>query len=261
MRVFIELAFDGTHYHGWQRQPNSISIQEVLEDTMARMFGAPCPIMGCGRTDAGVHAKYFVAHAELPDDALKLKDSSWGEVTMKLNGMLPEDVAIFGCHDVNLKSHARFDAVDRGYTYYVHNRKDVFLQGRSTRVFGDLDVDAMQMASRHLLGKRDFASFCKAGSGQGTTMCDVREARWEILGPHRWAFHISSDRFLRNMVRAIVGTLLDVGRGKCDADDVPRILEARNRSAAGKSVLGCGLYLTKVTYPKAIFTPLGTKYL
>ena len=117
MRIFIELAFDGTHYHGWQRQPNSISIQEVLEGAMARVFGAPCPVMGCGRTDAGVHAKYFVAHAELPDDALKLKDSSWGEVTMKLNGMLPEDVASFGCQGVNLKSHARFDAVERGYTY------------------------------------------------------------------------------------------------------------------------------------------------
>ena len=225
MRVFLELAFDGTRYHGWQRQPQSITVQEVLEDTLARLFGGPCPVMGCGRTDAGVHAKYFVAHAQLPDEALGGRVSSWEEAAMK------------------------------------HNAKDPFLEGRSTRVYGDLDPVAMQEASAHLVRKDDFASFCKAGSDQGTTICDVREARWEVLGPHRWAFHITADRFLRNMVRATVGTLIEVGKGRRRPEEILEVLAAKDRGAAGKSVLGCGLYLTRVTYPEEVFTPVGTQYL
>ena len=217
--------------------------------------------MGCGRTDAGVHAKYFVAHAQLPGEALGGRVSSWEEAVLKLNGMLPPDVGIAAIHAVGEKAHARFDAVERGYTYLIHNAKDPFLEGRSTRVYGDLDVAAMQEASVHLVKKGDFASFCKAGSDQGTTICDVREARWEVLGPHRWAFHITADRFLRNMVRATVGTLIEVGKGKRRPEEIPEVLAAKDRSAAGKSVLGCGLYLTEVTYPGEVFTPVGTQYL
>ena len=261
MRVFLELAYDGTRYHGWQRQPQSITVQEVLEDTLARLFGGPCPVMGCGRTDAGVHAKYFVAHAELPDASVEQRVATWEEAVLKLNGMLPPDVGIFAMHEVGAKAHARFDATERGYTYYVHNVKDPFLEGRSTRVYGDLDVEAIETACKHLIQKGDFASFCKAGNDQGTTICDVREARWETLGPHRWAFHITADRFLRNMVRATVGTLIEVGKGKRHPEDMVDVLAAKERSAAGKSVLGCGLYLTRVVYPESVFVPQGTKYL
>ena len=144
MRVFIELAYDGTRYHGWQRQPQSITVQAVLEDTMARLFGGPCPVMGCGRTDAGVHASYFVAHAELPDDALGGRVADWEEAAMKLNGMLPHDIGIFAIHDVGPKAHARFDATERGYCYLIHTQKDPFLEGRSTRVHGSLDLEAMK---------------------------------------------------------------------------------------------------------------------
>ena len=261
MRVFLELAYDGTRYHGWQRQPQSITVQEVLEDTLARLFGGPCPVMGCGRTDTGVHAKYYVAHAQLPDGVLGGRVASWEEAALKLNGMLPPDIGIYAIHEVGEKAHARFDAIERGYTYYVHNVKDPFLEGRSTRVYGDLDVAAIEQACQHLIMKGDFASFCKAGSDQGTTICDVREARWETLGPHRWAFHITADRFLRNMVRATVGTLLEVGKGKRSPKDLPGIFEAKDRSAAGKSVLGCGLYLTRVAYPNDVFSPAGVQYL
>lgn len=261
MRVFIELAYDGTRYHGWQRQSQSITVQAVLEDTMARLFGAACPVMGCGRTDAGVHASYFVAHAEMPDGALGGRVSDWGEAAMKLNGMLPHDIGIFAIHDVGPKAHARFDATERGYCYLIHTQKDPFLEGRSTRVHGILNVDAMQDAAAHLVQKGDFASFCKAAPDHGTTLCDVREARWEVLGNDRLAFYITANRFLRNMVRATVGTLIDVGKGKRGPGDVPSILAAKDRSAAGKSVLGCGLYLNHVTYPTGIFSPKATGYL
>ena len=261
MRVFLELAYDGTRYHGWQRQPESITVQEVLEDALARLFGGACPVMGCGRTDAGVHAKYFVAHADLPNDVLGNRVQHWEEATMKLNGMLPADVGIFAIHEVGDKAHARFDATERGYTYLIHNFKAPFLEGRSTRVYGDLNVGEIEKACMHLVRKGDFASFCKAGSDQGTTICDVREARWETLGPHRWAFHITADRFLRNMVRATVGTLLEVGKGKRRAEDIPEVLIACDRGAAGKSVLGCGLYLTQVVYPADVFTPAVSQYL
>ena len=222
---------------------------------MARLFGGPCPVMGCGRTDAGVHAKYFVAHATLPDGALGTRVSSAAEAVLKLNGMLPHDVSLFSMVEVGDKAHARFDAIERGYVYSVHTQKDPFLEGRSTRVYGDIDWARMQEACRHLLEAKDFASFCKAGSDQGTTLCDVREAMWTQAGPHHWEFSIVADRFLRNMVRAVVGTLLEVGKGKRNPDDLVAILEARDRSAAGKSVLGCGLFLNRVVYPAEVFKP------
>ena len=261
MRVFLELAYDGTRYHGWQRQPNAMTVQEVLEDTMARFFGEVCSLMGCGRTDAGVHAKYFVAHAMLPEGCVGEHSISLDEAVLKLNGMLPHDIGIYAMHRVKDNSHARFDAVERGYTYWVHTHKDPFLRSRSTRIYGQLDLAAMEAASKHLIRKGDFASFCKAGSDQGTTICNVQQAHWEVLTPHRMAFHISADRFLRNMVRATVGTLIEVGKGRRHPDDLVDILDARDRSAAGKSVLGCGLYLTKVVYPKDVFTPAATEYL
>ena len=156
MRVFIELAYDGTRYHGWQRQPQSITVQAVLEDTMARLFGGPCPVMGCGRTDAGVHASYFVAHAELPDGALGGRVADWEEAAMKLNGMLPHDIGIFAIHDVGPKAHARFDATERGYCYLIHTQKDPFLEGRSTRVHGSLEPGGHESRGRAFGSERRF---------------------------------------------------------------------------------------------------------
>ncbi len=261
MRVFLELTYDGTRYHGWQRQPQAITVQEVLEDAMARLFGGPCPVMGCGRTDAGVHARYYVAHAQLPADAFGSRVSTWGEAVLKLNGMLPPDIAILDIQEVGESAHARFDAVERGYIYLLHGEKDPFLEGKSTRIRGVLDVDAIQRACAFLVQQGDFASFCKAGSDQKTTLCDVREARWEQTGPSQWRFTIVADRFLRNMVRAIVGTLLEVGMGKRAPEDIPQIMAAKDRSAAGKSVAGCGLYLHHVKYSPGVFKPRGPEYL
>ncbi len=261
MRVFLELAYDGTRYHGWQRQPESITVQEVLEDTLARLFGGPCPVMGCGRTDAGVHARYYVAHAELPVQRLSERVKSAEEAVLKLNGMLPPDVGVMALHEVKPTAHARFDAVERGYVYRIHNAKDPFLEGRSTRIFGELNVPAMHAACAHVVRKGDFASFCKAGSDQGTTLCDVRQARWEQVAPHQWEFTVVADRFLRNMVRALVGTMLEVGKGKRHPDDLRDVIEAADRSAAGKSVAGGGLYLNHVVYPPEVFTPTRQRYL
>lgn len=261
MRVFLELSYDGTHYHGWQRQPECTTVQEVLEGAMERLFGQSFSVMGCGRTDTGVHARYFVAHTVIDDEVFHGRVSSMQEATMKLNGMLPKDIGLKAMHQVGAKAHARFDAVERSYAYHVHSSKDPFLEGKSTRIFGELNLEAMQEAAAHLVQKGDFASFCKAGTGQGTTICDVREARWEQNGTHQWAFHISADRFLRNMVRAVVGTLLEVGRGKRTPESMVDVLAAAHRSAAGKSVLGCGLYLTKVIYPPEVFSPSDEGYL
>jgi tRNA pseudouridine38-40 synthase len=151
--------------------------------------------------------------------------------------------------------------VERGYIYLLHGEKDPFLEGKSTRIRGVLDVDAIQKACAFLVQQGDFASFCKAGSDQKTTLCDVREARWEQTGPSQWRFTIVADRFLRNMVRAIVGTLLEVGMGKRAPEDIPQIMAAKDRSAAGKSVAGCGLYLHHVKYSPGVFKPRGPEYL
>ena len=253
MRVFIELAYDGTNYHGWQRQPEAITVQQAIEDALEKLFGASVPILGCGRTDASVHASYFVAHANLPETSLDRFDS-FDQLVFKLNGILNSDVAIFSISEVGKKAHARFDALKRTYTYWIHTEKDPFLDGKSARVFGSLDVELMQNAADKLVFKGDFAAFCKTGSDLKTTICDVTKVELSQEG-HRIKIVIEADRFLRNMVRAVVGTLTMVGKGKMTLENFEEVIKSCDRSKAGKSAPGCGLYLTRVYYPEEVFKP------
>lgn len=248
MRCFLDLSYDGTAYHGWQRQPASISVQQVLEERISELLGTETTVVGCGRTDAGVHASAFYAHFDWQGEFGE-RFSDWEQAAWKLNGMLPQDIGIRRIIEVGDKAHARFDARERAYTYHVHTRKDPFLSGRSARVFQELDLKAMNRAAECLVFKGDFATFCKAGGGQKTTICDVRLAEWRRTAAHTMEFHIVADRFLRNMVRAVVGTLLEVGKGRLAKEEVREIVAACDRNRAGASAHACGLYLSRVDYP------------
>lgn len=249
MRVFIELSYDGAPFHGWQRQPHCLSVQQVLEEKLALFTGEPMPIMGCGRTDTGVHASYYVAHADWPIDSPKAKRfASWEEAAWKLNGMLPPAISIHRISEVAANAHARFDAVERGYIYRMHTYKDPFLVGRSVRVMRQTDFDRMREAIPQLVRRGDFAAFCKVGSDNKTTLCDVRFAELRQVG-EGYEFEIRADRFLRNMVRAVVGTLFEIGQGRMNPSDLEAVINAGDRGAAGASAPGEGLYLNRVVYP------------
>jgi tRNA pseudouridine38-40 synthase len=243
-RYFLHISYDGTHYHGWQRQLNSHSVQEEIESALRKLLRQEKVVsVGCGRTDAGVHARDFYLHfnAEKP---ITNKE----EILFKLNLMLPKDIGLFGLWQVGDLTHARFDAIERSYEYHIHSRRDPFIQRFSTFYPWSLDIDRMNEAASLLLSYRDFAAFCKTGGGQKTTLCDLREARW-VQDGYKLVFHIRADRFLRNMVRAVVGTLLEVGRGKMDLNDFRRIVEGGKRTQAGESVPAQGLHLTRIVYP------------
>jgi tRNA pseudouridine38-40 synthase len=251
MRVFIELSFDGYAYHGWQKQPNGITVQEELESALSLFTGTTMSVMGCGRTDAGVHASYFVAHAVWPEEAPRSKQfKDWEEAVWKLNGMLPKAIALHKITEVDEKAHARFDATERGYVYHMHTSKDPFLVNRSARIMRNVDFSRMQEAAPLLIQKADFAAFCKSGADQKTTICDVRQSRLVPLEDRtRWIFEVSADRFLRNMVRAMVGTLLEIGQGRIEPEDLLGVLDSKDRSRAGASAPADGLYLNRVVYP------------
>jgi tRNA pseudouridine38-40 synthase len=253
-RVFIELSYDGSDFHGWQRQPDCVTVQQVLEEQLHVFMAQPIPVMGCGRTDTGVHASYFVAHADWPESSPRARQyRDWEEAVWKLNGMLPSNVALKRIVPVHPKAHARFDAKERGYVYRMHFQKTPFLKGQSTRIYRETDFDRMQAACSYLVGKGDFASFCKLGSDQVTTICDVRSAEMVKLNENEWQFVIRADRFLRNMVRAVVGTLLEIGQGRKEPEDMLQVIKALDRSAAGKSAPSDGLYLSEVNYPSSIW--------
>jgi len=241
-RFFIELGYDGTAYSGWQRQPNALSVQEVIETALSKIHGSKSiPLVGCGRTDAGVHARFFVAHTELPmeTDAMQLK--------YKLNKMLPADIVLFRVYPVAESMHARFQATSRTYRYYLHQEKDPFLRN-SLFFVGKLDVEQMNVAAQFLLGKQDFTSFSKLHTDVKTNICNISKAVWHSEGNQLY-FEITADRFLRNMVRSTVGTLLDVGVGKIQPTEIPTIIAAKDRSAAKLSVEARGLFLWDITYP------------
>ncbi len=246
MRYFLEFAYMGTAYHGWQRQPNAVTVQQVLEDRLATLLGTDhLETVAAGRTDAGVHARQMFAHFDwepgLPAD-----------FQYRINAFLPDDISITGVHPVQPDAHARFDATGRTYQYHLVQEKDPFLQEFAHCVHAPLDFGAMNEAAATLLDFDDFKSFSRSRTDVKTYTCDIREARWEE-NHGVWVFTISADRFLRNMVRAIVGTLLEVGRGRYTTADVKTIIKSRDRSRAGVSVPAKGLYLTGVTYPKRIF--------
>lgn len=240
MRFFLEIAYSGTPFHGWQRQTNAISVQQCVEEALETVLRHETLVTGCGRTDTGVHASQYFLHFEaehVPERFL-----------FSLNGVLPSSVSTIKLMEVSAEAHARFDASSRTYEYHIHQRKDPFLDGLSAAVYADLDIDAMNSAAQLLLDHSDFASFCKVGSDVKTTLCDVTHVSWRHED-HRLVFEISANRFLRNMVRAIVGTLLDVGMGKTSVLQFEEILKAGDRTRAGKSAAACGLYLTRVEYP------------
>ena len=242
MRFFITLSFDGTNYHGWQIQPNSDSVQQRLQEALSTLLRQPVEVVGAGRTDTGVHARMMVAHFDWEE----LIDGK--QLAYKLNKFLPQDIAVQEVRLVDEEKHARFSATSRTYHYFIHMRKDPFLQAYSWQVPFKLDFEKMNEAAKVLLEYKDFTSFSKVNTDTKTNLCDVKEAFWEEIAPDRWRFTITANRFLRNMVRAIVGTLVEVGRGRLSPEDVRRIIEAKDRCSAGESVPAKGLFLVDIKY-------------
>lgn len=245
MRYFIQFSYNGKAYHGWQNQPNAITVQQVLEDSMTTLLRQKVALAGAGRTDAGVHAKQMYAHFELPEIA---NESS---LVYKLNGLLPDDIAVQQIFKVTKNAHARFDATARTYEYWVTQEKNPFYTDAAHYVKHPLDIEQMNAAAALLLTYEDFECFSKSNTDVYTYLCDIKVAEWTKIDD-RFVFTIQADRFLRNMVRAIVGTLLDVGTGKSTLDDVKAIINSKDRSKAGTSVPAKALYLTKICYPNTI---------
>ena len=241
-RYFMHLAYDGAAYHGWQRQSNAHTVQQTLEHALSVYFRQEVCVTGCGRTDTGVHASSYYVHLDLqmPVDDLE-------QARFKLNNILPADITVFALFPVASDAHARFDATRRGYRYYLHTAKDPFAL-RSAHVHYRLDLEAMNAAAAHVLKVRDFGAFCKAGSDVNNTVCEVVESHWTRQGDS-WTYHIAANRFLRNMVRAAVGTLIDVGRGYTSHAEFEEILRTGKRSNAGMSAPAHGLFLTEISYP------------
>ena len=247
MRFFITLSYDGTRYHGWQIQPNGDSVQQRLQDALSTLLRQPIEVVGAGRTDTGVHARMMVAHFDISQfDNCTI--SQFDNLTYKLNKLLPPDIAVQEVRQVSEDMHARFSATSRTYHYFIHTAKDPFLQAYSWQVPYKLDFERMNEAAKVLLEYKDFTSFSKVNTDVKTNLCDLKEAYWEEVAPGQWRFTITANRFLRNMVRAIVGTLVEVGRGKLTIEDVRSIIEAKDRCKAGESVPGKALFLVDIKY-------------
>ena len=247
MRWFMNLSYRGAPFHGWQRQPGAVSVQSTLEDALATIVRQPVPVTGAGRTDAGVNARMMIAHLDLPD-SLYPRELRF---IRALNSIVGRDIAIHGFRPVAPDAHARFDACERSYRYFVHTRKSPFTGDLSWFAPSGLDFDAMNSAASLLIGRRDFTSFSKLHTDVKTNICDLRRAFWHCTDPDegRWYFEIAADRFLRNMVRAVVGTLVEVGRGKIPPEGIIDIVNKLDRCAAGTSMPGEALFLWSVEYP------------
>ena len=241
-RYFIYFSYDGTNYHGWQIQPHDNSVQAELQRALSTLMRCPMEVVGAGRTDTGVHARLMVAHfdSEQPIDCHQL--------AYKLNRLLPRDIAVGKIEPVASDMHARFSATSRTYYYYVHTQKNPFLRAYSCELHYELDFELMNQAAATLLEYDDFGAFCKSHTDVKTTLCKVTEARWIQTGASEWYFVITANRFLRNMVRAVVGTLIEVGRHRMTVDDFHRVVEGKKRTAAGESMPGHALFLVDVRY-------------
>lgn len=242
MRYFIHFSYFGKHYHGWQVQPNATSVQGELTKALSLLLKSEIEIIGAGRTDSGVHAKEMYAHFDFNNEI------NSKELIKKLNSFLPKDIAVFDIFRVNDDAHARFDASRRTYQYHIHLQKDAFREDFSWYFYKNLDVQRMNKASEVLLKYIDFQCFSKSNTDVFTYNCNIVEAFWKKEG-NQLVFTVSADRFLRNMVRAIVGTLIGVGLHKVSIEQFEEIIKSKNRSKAGFSVPAHGLYLTKVEYP------------
>lgn len=256
MRYFVFFSYNGTPYHGWQYQPNAISVQERMESAFQTLLRQPVTLTAAGRTDTGVHARFMAAHFDLEDSK---SSDELRDLAFRLNGFLPDTISIEKIVQVLPAAHARFDATSRTYEYWVTDIKNPYTGHLITFTRFHLDYDLMNRAAELLLQTDDFASFCKAHSDNKTTICHVRRAFWEErplpFMPEQTAcvFTIEADRFLRNMVRAVVGTLFEVGRGAMTIDEMQRAIQAHDRCAAGQSMPPDGLYLTDIRYPESIF--------
>ena len=248
-RYFIRLSFLGKNYHGWQTQKNANSVQSILNETLSVLLREKITSTGAGRTDAGVHAKEFYAHF---DTTHLLEEKRMNDLIFHMNGYLPCDIGIHEVFPVLPVAHARFSAVSRTYQYYIAQIKDPFMNGFSFYYSVPLNIQKMNEGAAFIKSCSDFTSFAKLPFETKTNICQITDAYWEKK-ENLLLFTITADRFLRNMVRAIVGTLIDLGRGKTDLNDLKVIIESKDRSSAGSSVPGYGLYLTSVRYPESIY--------
>ena len=249
-RYFIELSYNGTSYHGWQVQPNAVTVQECLDKALSTYFRQPIITLGCGRTDAGVHATQFYAHFDIVQDneTNEVKPLNFERSVTGINSLLPYQISVKRIFEVENTAHARFGATERAYHYHIHFHKDPFKLDRSWLYKGDLDVAAMNEAAEILLEHTDFSCFSKSNTQTFTNNCKITEAHFQIKD-ESLLFTIRADRFLRNMVRAIVGTLVRIGKNEINLEQFKEIIESKNRSNAGQSVPACGLYLVSVIYP------------
>lgn len=247
-RYFIFFSFKGTLYHGWQVQPKNVTVQKILDEAISLILDESIAATGAGRTDAGVHAIVFCAHF----DSLKPDLDSKKNLIFRLNRYLPDDISVTGIRRVVPDANARFSAISRTYKYYISRVKDPFNQDTGWFIHGNLDIEAMNRASGILLNHTDFTSFSRLHSDNRTNICKIYHAGWE-MAENRLIFTIRADRFLRNMVRAIVGTMVEAGRGRIEPEEVERILASKNRSSAGMSAPAKGLFLTGIEYPEEIF--------
>ena len=252
MRYFLELAYKGTRYHGWQVQPNAVTVQELLDDALNKAVrGEDIHVVGAGRTDTGVHASYFVSHINVVKE---IEDTD--RVVQKLNRILPDDIVVYSLTRVSDEAHSRFSVIERTYHYFLSVNRNPFHLDLVYRAPFEPDFEKMNEAAKILLEYTDFTSFSKLHTDVKTNNCKITRAEWK---PYKdmWVFTITADRFLRNMVRAIVGTLLEAGRGKITIDDFRKVIERKDRSEAGTSAPAHGLFLADIVYPQELFTPSG----
>lgn len=247
-RYFIFISYKGTYYHGWQVQPNSVTVQKILDEALSIVLNEKISTMGAGRTDTGVHAKIFCAHF----DSVSSDLSSIKNLIHRLNSFLPDDISVSSVRKVMPDANARYSAISRTYKYYISRIKDPFLDHSSWYLYGDIDLTAMNLACEILYIHSDFTSFSRLHSGTKTNICKIYKAYWEQVD-NQLIFTISADRFLRNMVRAIVGTMVEIGFRKIDPDRLNEIILAKDRGKAGKSAPAKGLFLTDIEYPDEIF--------
>ena len=242
MRIFLWLSFDGTAYHGWQIQPNGMSVQEKVQQCLSTLLSQPIAVTGAGRTDAGVHARTMVCHFDID------KELDTDQLWYRLNRILPRDISCGRAEHVSDEMHARFSAKRRTYRYFIHTQRDPFLRHYSVETHWKLDFEMMNEAALWLTTQDDFKAFCKAGADNKTTLCQVTTAQWVSTSPTTWYFEIAANRFLRNMVRAVVGTLFEVGRHRMTLEQIREVVATGTRSDAGESMPAHGLFLWDIEY-------------